>query len=177
MPMWIAGISIYLLAAAGIVAIARSIPASHANIPDDSRRPSREAVPGGAEGAPAKNLQSGPAAGPTVNKPRNGVRCPECGVVESIRTIEPSRDINGQGAARAKVEEADAGGASDAAIVADAVTANTYEITVRFRDGSRAVLNEATPRSWRLGSRVMVIGRSSLRSARDTASKWPAEAP
>jgi hypothetical protein len=35
-----------------------------------------------------------------------------------------------------------------------------YETTVRFRDGSTAVFNEATPRTWRTGGRVIVIGGS-----------------
>ncbi len=175
--MWIAGISIGLLAAAGMVAIGRSIPASYANIPDDSEPSSREAAPSGPDGAQAKHLQAEPAVGPTVNKRRIGVRCPECGVVESIRKIELSGDIGGQGTVGVKVAEGVSAVASSDAIATEAVTARIYEITVRFRDGSRTVLNETTPRSWRLGSRVMVIGRSSLRSARDTSSKWPAEAP
>jgi hypothetical protein len=41
-----------------------------------------------------------------------------------------------------------------------AVTGKLYEITVRFRDGSTTVLNEASPRTWRLSNRVIVIGRS-----------------
>ena len=159
-PMWIAGISICLLAAAGLVAIARSIPASYANIPDDSEPSSRETAPNGPDGAQAEHLQAEPAVGPTVNKRRNGVRCPECGVVESIRKIELSGDIGGRGTVGVKVAEGVSAGASSAAIAPEAVATKSYEITVRFRDGSRTILNEATPRSWRLGSRVMVIGRS-----------------
>jgi hypothetical protein len=44
------------------------------------------------------------------------------------------------------------------AIAANAVTATAYETTVRFRDGRTAVFNEASPRAWRSGSRVIVIG-------------------
>jgi outer membrane lipoprotein SlyB len=32
-----------------------------------------------------------------------------------------------------------------------------YEITIRFRDGKMMVFNEATPRAWRPGDRVIVI--------------------
>jgi hypothetical protein len=40
-----------------------------------------------------------------------------------------------------------------------AVAGKLYEITVRLRDGSTTVLKEASPRTWRLGNRVIVIGR------------------
>lgn len=60
------------------------------------------------------------------------LRCPECGTVESIRQV--GRDG------------------------ADGAAGNGYEITVRLRDGSRTVLSEARPGSWRRGSRVLVIG-------------------
>jgi len=159
-PMWVAGITICLLAAAGIVATARSIPASYANIPGNSEPSVRDAAPSVSAGAHAMKRQAEPAAGPTVNKRRNGVRCSDCGVVESIRKIERSGDIGGQGTPGVNAAENVSGDASGAAIATDAAKAMSYEITVRFRDGSRTVLNEATPRSWRLGSRVIVIGRS-----------------
>jgi hypothetical protein len=157
--MWIAGISIGLLAAAGVVAIVRSIPASYASIPDDGAS-RRETASRGSEGAHARNRPTGPAARLTVNERRGGVRCPECGIVESIRKIELSGDRGGQDTFGVEVAEGDSAGAADAAVATDAATATTYEITVRFRDGSRTVLNDATPRSWRLGSHVIVIGRS-----------------
>jgi len=58
--------------------------------------------------------------------------CAECGVIESVREI----DTRGEQAAE---------------------STRSYEITIRFRDGSRRVFNEATPRTWRSGTRVMVI--------------------
>ncbi len=36
-------------------------------------------------------------------------------------------------------------------------SAKRYEIIVRMADGSSRVINHATPASWRLGERVMVI--------------------
>jgi hypothetical protein len=138
-PMWVAGISICLLAASGIVAIVRAIPASYASIPNDGAS-GHAAVPGGLEDA-------------YVNGPRNRAWCPECGFVESIRHIESSANVGV------------AGGVSGGAIAASAVTGKDYEITVRFRDGSTTVFNEATPRTWRLGSRVIVI--SGLNASND----------
>ena len=146
--VWIAGISICLLAASGTVAIVRSSSASYASIPDE-RAPARlGAAPRGAEETLAKDLQADLASAPgTINR-RSRARCPECGVIESMRRVKPSADI--------KV----AGRVSGSAIAADAMATNGYEMTVRFRDGSTTVFNETNPRAWRLGSRVMVIGRS-----------------
>jgi hypothetical protein len=41
--------------------------------------------------------------------------------------------------------------------VAGSVAGATREITVRFRDGSTTVFNDADGRPWRVGSRVVVI--------------------
>jgi hypothetical protein len=133
--MWIAGISICLLAASAIVAVVRAIPASYASIPNEHAPSQGAAEPSGLEDA-------------HVNGPRNRAWCPECGFVESIRHIESRGNVGV------------AGGVSGGAIAASAVTGRDYEVTVRFRDGSTTVFNEATPRTWRLGSRVIVIGGS-----------------
>jgi len=143
----IAGIFIGLLAASGVVAIVRSIPTSYANVPDE-RAPSehREVanVPEDAAGARG-----------TINR-RNRASCSECGVVDSVRQIERSGVVDGQPALDVKAAGRDSGDA----IVSNAIPGKRYEITLRFRDGSTMVLNEAGPRTWRLGTRVMVIGRS-----------------
>jgi hypothetical protein len=52
------------------------------------------------------------------------------------------------------------GGRFDPVTVFDGATVGVFELTVRFRDGTTAVFHEATPRSWRPGDRVMVIGRA-----------------
>jgi hypothetical protein len=138
-PMWIAGISICLLAASAIVAVVRTIPASYASIPNESAPSARGAVPSGLEDA-------------FVNGARSRAWCPECGFVESIRHLERSGDVGVAGGV--------SGAASGTAIAASAVTGKIYEITVRFRDGSTTIFNEATPRTWRVGSQVIVIGGS-----------------
>ena len=99
----------------------------------------------------------------TINH-RNRARCPACGGVESMGKIERQSYVGGQYIADIKVSTGVTGGASGTAIAANAVTGKGYEITVRFRDGSTTVLNEASPRTWPLGSRVMVIGRSNASS-------------
>ena len=132
--LWIAGISIGLFAVLGIAAIAPSVPDS------------LDATPGG--DPPAGNPELRVEAAPVAAAARVRVRCPECGVVESIRQIGRS------GADLA------AGGAPDPAVAAGDTADNGYEVTVRLRDGSRTVFTEPSPRTWRPGSRVLVIGRA-----------------
>ena len=55
-------------------------------------------------------------------------KCPECGFVQSVRRIKAHGD-----------------------------TPETYEITVRLRDGSTHVHTDATPANWRRGERIVVI--------------------
>jgi hypothetical protein len=127
-PLWIAGIAVCLLAASGTVAIVGSIPASYASIPDEDA-PSHGAVaPRGSENARVSDPQANAAITQASINRRNPAWCPACGVVESMREIEPSGEVGRQ------------------------------ELTIRFRDGGTIVLNEATRRSWRLGNRVIVIG-------------------
>jgi hypothetical protein len=143
-PMWVAGISVCLLAASGTVAVIRAIPASYASIPDERALSEHGAVASGSEDANANEPQAHLAiARDTINR-RNRAWCHECGVVESVRQIAGS------------------GGASGNPMAASAITSKGYEITVRFRDGTTTVFNEASPRTWRLGSRVIVIGRSNV---------------
>jgi hypothetical protein len=129
MPMCIAGLSFCMLAVLGIVAVARSIPASYAGMPDGGARPTYGSIAGGSLDA------SGPAS-------RRRRACPECGIIESIRRIERYGDVAGDAGSGRTMAEKD------------------FEITVRFRDGRTAVFNEATPRSWRSGGRVIVIAGS-----------------
>jgi hypothetical protein len=103
------------------------------------RRLKHEAASSRSEGARVDDAQSHSAAvRDTINR-RSRAGWPECGFVESSRPIERFD------------------GASGSAIAANAQSARSYEITVRLRDGSSAVFNEASPRTWRLGSRVIVI--------------------
>jgi hypothetical protein len=58
--------------------------------------------------------------------------CAECGVIESVREI----DTRSERAAE---------------------STRSYEVTIVFQDGSRDVFSEATPRTWRSGTRVKVV--------------------
>ena len=147
-PMWIAGTSICLLAASAIVAVLHAIPASYASIPDELG-----SAPRGSENAYGDGPQVNLAVARDAVNRRNRVRCPECGFVESIRAVEGSANVGV------------AGDVSGSAIAGGVATAREYEVTVRTRDGSTIVFNEATPRAWRLGSRVIVI--AGLRASND----------
>jgi hypothetical protein len=148
------------LAASGIGAIVRSIPASYANIPNEDAPLKRGAAPNGSKDGRAINPEALLAETRNTINRRNRASCPACGVVESMRKIERPGDVAGQYTTDIRVARGVTGGASGSAIAANNLTGRGYEITVRFRDGSTTVLNEASPRTWPLGSRVMVIGRS-----------------
>jgi hypothetical protein len=135
----IAGISICLLAASGVVAITRSIPVSYASVADARATSKHRGVASVPKDAYLKDSRPELAgAQATINR-QSRASCRECGVVDSVRQIERS------------------GGA----IASSALGGNSYEVTIRFRDGSTTVLNEAGPRTWRLGTQVIVIGRVS----------------
>jgi hypothetical protein len=156
-PVWIAGVSICLLAASGVVAIVRSIPA-HASIPTKDRVGQK--VPADT-GYSEDSQGSLPGLLATTNR-RNRALCLECGVVESIRQIERSSDV---GRLRTKAVGRVFGGASLSTVASNAEAERVYEFTVRFRDGSTTTFNEADPRSWPLGSRVILIGGSTASTA------------
>ena len=113
---------------------------------------------------------------------RQKVKCAGCGVIESIRKIEVDEWTAGQ----CTIDEIDrtrlpgslwAGGHhKEVVTLADTVAGaigfdengkkirrtTGYQIVVRFRDGSKHVFTEKTPRSLRLGDRVLVVGPNRL---------------
>ena len=104
-------------------------------------------------------------------------RCAECGVIESIRELEGRGEGSGIGAVGGAVvggvlgNQVGGGTGKTLATVAGAVggalagneiekrvkTSKSYDITVRFEDGSSRVINEANAPSWRTGDRVKVV--------------------
>jgi hypothetical protein len=68
--------------------------------------------------------------GATPSHRPNRARCTECGVIQALRQIRPP----GKGGVQP-----------------------VFEVTVRFRDGSTMVYSEATARTWRVGSQVIVL--------------------
>ena len=127
LPIWIASVATTLLCAAGIAAFMAWLPAAIGNPNDDVGL--GDLSPMSAQPASAKGEMA--AAGVASDTPTR-TTCAGCGVVELVREIE----TRGEQAAE---------------------SIRSYELTIRFQDGSIRVFNEATPRTWRSGARVMVI--------------------
>jgi outer membrane lipoprotein SlyB len=108
---------------------------------------------------------------------RRKAACTDCGVIESVRQIDSRKEIM-EGCAAGDVTAARmsytliAGSQhNDSMTLADAVdgvifgergakkvsVTTRYQMVVRFRDGSRHVFNEETPRTLRVGDRIQVI--------------------
>jgi len=107
-------------------------------------------------------------------------RCAECGRIESVREIATKGEGSGIGAVGGAVvggvlgHQVGSGRGQDAATVVGAVggavaghqiekhvkSTKSYEITVRFEDGSSRVINEANATSWRVGDRVKFVNGS-----------------
>jgi outer membrane lipoprotein SlyB len=159
-PPWIAAIFIGLLVASGTAPIIRAFSPSYAGIPVE-RAPSVQGADLRASGdAHTKAWQLEVAATGAMIAHRNRVWCAECGVVESMRQLVRSGDAGDSGTAVAGLARSASGGTPSQAISSDNATRLGYEFTVRFRDGSAIVFDEATPRTWRSGSRVIVVGRT-----------------
>lgn len=153
MPPWVAGIFATLLVASGTVPIIRALSPSYAGIPTDRAPSAQRADPRRSGDIHGKDGLPEVAAAGTVTARRSGMRCAECGVIVSMRRLVRSDD------AGATLGGSASGGTAGQPMPADGANMPGYEFTVRFRDGSVLVFNEATPRTWRPGSRVIVIGR------------------
>jgi hypothetical protein len=157
-PSWIAGIAIAVVAISGAIAIVLAIPQSIASVSDEGGKIVRAVSP------PSLSLE--PSRDPDANlgKPTNlriRAPCAECGILTSIRQLERSVGTNGRDASRAGDRSGDGNG-TGSAMMSDVPAGMRYEVTVRFRDGTKATFVEDRPRSLPLGGRVIVIGRSGV---------------
>jgi len=104
-------------------------------------------------------------------------RCAECGVIESVRAIDAKGEGSGIGAVGGAVVGGLLGnqvgggdgkkimtavGAVGGAVAGNEIekrvkTTRSYEITVRFDDGSSRVISEADTPTWHAGDKVKVI--------------------
>jgi hypothetical protein len=157
-PMWLAGVGIGLLAASAVVATLRAIPASYARIPDTGSASVRGPGTSGPENVLAGDPDVRAATPAAVARRRTRGRCEGCGVIESVRRFGADGDGGLPDSIDAKVAAVGSRGAAGRAVPAPVAIAAGYEITVRLRDGSATVFTEATPRDWRVGNRVVVIG-------------------
>ncbi len=167
--MWISSIAIVLFSSVGIAAFMGWLPSS---LGDQDVVPVPEVS---AQATPAKQVHK-THTHVASNSPGK-VICAECGVIESVRVIDDVKKTSGIGLVGGAVvggllgHQVGAGRGKDVATVAGAVggavagnaieknsgTTRSYEITVRFDDGSSRVFNETNPASWQSGDHVKVI--------------------
>ncbi len=173
--IWIAGIAVILFCAAGIAAIMGWIPTSMGGAKDDAalaklQKPQTNTAKSAAAKTPTAPVQM-------ANNIPARVKCAECGVIESTREVNRGGEGSGLGAVGGAVvggllgNQIGGGRGNQVATVAGAVggavagnqieksvkSAKSYEITVRFDDGSSRVINEANPPAWRTGDHVKVV--------------------
>ena len=175
---WIAGIAVTLFSVAGIAAIMGWIPTSTSSSGEPIALARQQAAPAKPAPAPARahKAPTQPPAQVATNAPAK-TRCVDCGVIESVREIDTKGAGTGIGAVGGAVaggllgHQVGGGRGQDIATVVGAVggavaghevekrvkSTKSYEITVRFEDGSSRVLREESAPSWRAGDRVKVI--------------------
>jgi len=188
-PIYIgAAVAVIVFCAAGVGAIMGWIPTSlggvaptrTAEIPAPVPAPAKQDV-AAVKHKPARvtKVAAPVAAAPApVATAKN--KCGECGVIESIREVDKKGAGTGLGAVGGAVaggilgNQLGAGRGKDVMMVVGAVggavagnevekrvkSTKSYEITVRFEDGSTRVLTEAKSPTWRPGDKVKVIDGS-----------------
>ena len=127
LPIWIANVATTLFCAAGITWFMAWVPTASGNL-DEATSLSEQSPKSDQAAATTGDLASTNLASYTPTR----ATCAGCGVVELVREIDSRGDH--------AVE-----------------STRSYELTIRFQDGSTRVFNEATPRTWRPGARIMVI--------------------
>lgn len=161
---WVAGIAFIVFSGVGIAALMGWMPTSMGT----SDKTASLDKPGA---SPARTSTR------AYDTPRSAVKCAECGVVQFVREIETKGEGSGIGAVGGAVvggvlgNQVGGGDGKDIATVVGAVggavagneiekrvkSTKSYEITVRFEDGSTRVINEANASAWRVGDRVKVV--------------------
>lgn len=166
--MWASSIAI-VFGGLGIAAFMGWFPTSYGN---QNTVPEPVVVAQAAYARPVYNTQMHVA-----DNAQSKVTCVECGVIESIQVINDAKKTSGIGLVGGAVvggllgNQVGGGRGRDVATVAGAVggavagntieknsgSTRSYEVTVRFDDGSRRVFNEVSPPAWQAGDHVRVI--------------------
>jgi outer membrane lipoprotein SlyB len=178
--IWIAGIALTLFCGVGIAALMGWIPNSMGGAGDKAvlAQSSANSVPPAAPKVHAAAAsRPAPAAHPAPVQAAALPSCAECGVIESVREVDAKGKGSGLGAVGGGVvggllgNQVGAGRGKDVMTVVGVVggafagnevekrvkTSKSYQITVRFSDGSSRVISEASLPAWRTGDRVKVI--------------------
>jgi len=169
-PLMLAtGAAVILFSVAGIAAIMGWIPTSLGH-PGDTA--ALEKLSTNTASPPAPKAHTAP-----VHSVPAKAKCAECGVIESVRQVEQRGEGSGLGAVGGAVvggllgnqvggghgkELMTAVGAVGGAVAGNQVekqmkSTTSYEITVRFDDGSSRVISTANAPAWRPGDKVKVI--------------------
>ena len=169
--VWVAAISLIVFCGAGVGALMGWIPTSTGR-PADPAALVTPATPARPMASPAKVVVA-----KTPVAPLAAAKCAECGVIQSVREIDAKGEGSGLGAVGGAVVGGALGsqvgggsgkkvmtvvGAVGGAIAGNEIekrvkTTKSYEVTVRFDDGTSRVITEASLPSWRNGDKVKVI--------------------
>jgi outer membrane lipoprotein SlyB len=170
--MWIASIAVTVFSALGIAALMGWLPTSIGSSNDSAVAPKVVVAP--AHPDTRKSHTAPPRL--ASNSPIKST-CIDCGVIESTREIDKHGAGSGLGVVGGAVvggvlgHQVGGGRGQDVATVAGAVggafagneiekrikSTKSYDITVRFDDGSSRVINEANTPTWVPGDKVKVI--------------------
>ncbi len=165
---WIAGIAVIVFSAVGIAAFMGWIPTSMGNSGSGAMTEA-PAAGANAKTAPARIASSTPA--------HTSKRCADCGVIESVRSIESKGEGSGLGAVGGAVvggvlgHQVGGGRGKDVMTVVCAVggamagnevekrakSTQGYAVTVRLDDGTTHVFNQTSAPNWRVGDRVRIV--------------------
>src|SRR5712672_2266559 len=162
--VWVAAIALIVFCGLGAAALVGWIPTS-ASKPGDEAALAKLDKP---LASPAKPASARPHAAAVV-----AAKCAECGVVQSVHEVDTKGEGSGVGGVGGAVvggvlgHQVGNGDGQTIATVIGAVAGNeiekrvkskkSYEVTVRFNDGSSRVITEATAPSWRTGDKVKVV--------------------
>ena len=185
--IWVTSIALILFSAVGIGAFMGWIPTSMGEPGDkvvletpaaniSTLAPAKARTR--AHTAPAQHKAPVQVANSTPSTPaRASTWCAECGVIESVREIATKGAGSGIGAVGGAVvggvlgNQVGGGRGQDVMTVVGAVggalagnevekrvkSTKSYEITVRFDDGTSRVFTEANAPTWRVGDKIKVI--------------------
>lgn len=181
--MVIAAVAVVLFCGVGSAAILGWLPTSNATVPTQvsGMSPTPEQAPKAAfnDAPPAQSLAQGPQQGPAP-LPEQEARqapCSNCGVVESVRTLEHRPKGSGVGAVGGAVlggllgNQVGSGHGRQLATVAGAVggavagnqiegnmkTTHSWDVVVRMDNGTKRTFHNAQQPSWRSGDAVRVV--------------------
>jgi outer membrane lipoprotein SlyB len=170
--MWAAGIALIVFCTAGVGALMGWIPTSIGKTDDSPVAQVGKPAVVPAHPAPAR-MHPAPVQVPIPV----AVKCMECGVIQSVHEVDTKGEGSGVGAVGGAVVGGVLGhqvgngttnkvmtavGAVGGAVAGNEIekrvkTTKSYEVTVRFDDGSSRVITEANAPTWRAGDKVKVL--------------------